>query len=205
MDAIISSITTRVLDFIYIGKEMRLKIIVLFLLCMFTLQSCKQDNYIISVTDFNKIERDLTEKFGLYSYYTDLSIVYNENIGHVINVVVTDEPESLQMKGWVKTDDDWKNVSEVSLELKKGRIEDYMFTLNEEVSMDMIENLVNTSIREIREKEEAETPVLGSVSITSPNDGDKSKMGYTIEIKSEIGKTFDFFYNLEGDLIEQWN
>ncbi len=184
---------------------MRLKIIVLFLLCMFTLQSCKQDNYIISVTDFNKIERDLTEKFGLYSYYTDLSIVYNENIGHVINVVVTDEPESLQMKGWVKTDDDWKNVSEVSLELKKGRIEDYMFTLNEEVSMDMIENLVNTSIREIREKEEAETPVLGSVSITSPNDGDKSKMGYTIEIKSEIGKTFDFFYNLEGDLIEQWN
>ncbi len=205
MDAIISRITTRVLDFIYIGKEMRLKMIVLFLLCMFTLQSCKQDNYIISVTDFNKIERDLTEKFGLYSYYTDLSIVYNENIGHVINVVVTDKPESLQMKGWVKTDDDWKNVSEVSLELKKGRIEDYMFTLNEEVSMDMIENLVNTSIREIREKEKAETPVLGSVSVTSPNDGDKSKMGYTIEIKSEIGKTFDFFYNLEGDLVEQWN
>ncbi len=187
------------------SKRMKLKFGVLFLLCIFTLQSCKQDNYIISVTDFNKIETDLTKKFGLNSYYTDLSIVFNKNIGYIINVVVTDKPESLQMKGWIKKGENWKHISEVSLELKKGKIEDYMFTLNKEVSMDMIENLVNVSIREIREEKVDETPILGSVSITSPNDGDKSKMGYTIEIKTEIGEKFDFFYNLNGDLIKQWN
>lgn len=184
---------------------MRLKLIVLFLIGMVIFQSCKQDNYIISVTDFNKIEKDLIDKFGLDSYYTDLSIIYDENIGHIINVVVTDKPKSLQMMGWTKSNKDWKHISEVNLKLKRGKIEDYMFTLNKEVSIVMIENLVNTSIRDIRDKKEAKFPILSLVSITSPNDGDKSRMGYSIEIKSEIGETFDFFYNLKGDLIKRWN
>lgn len=183
-------------------KTNKLKQTLIYLFAISIFSACEPDGYQNSIVGFQEIEKDLIEKFGIKSYYTDLSIVQNEHNKLEIKLLVTSNPHSYAMDGWNYKDGDWQKVSEVGLELDKGNIENYLYDLNKEVNIIKVGYLVSICIERAKEKG-LKNPILDKIVITSPDDGNKSKMKYAIYLISDT-KKINYLYSLEGDLIDQF-
>ncbi len=153
---------------------------------------------------FGKIENEIKSKFGDNAYYTDLTIVYIEGIGNTVSTTVTDNPESLKMGQWDLNQGSWENRAEVTLEVPEGtKAADYMFQLNENISLSKLGELVQKSMKQLTAEKGVENPVLSLASIKFPNDGDMSKTKYMVSLEPENGGTsFSFYYELSGEFIE---
>ncbi|WP_344924475.1 hypothetical protein [Aquimarina addita] len=185
-----------------IFNNIQLKFIFIYLCIVVIITSCEKDSYRNSISGFQEIEKDLLEKFGEKSYYTDVTILQHPEYGMEINLLVTDNPYSFAMEGWNYKNGDWQMVSEVQLELGKGNIENYMYNLHSEVNIVKLGFLVNLCIE--RTKEDGfKNPIPTKISITSPNKGDKSRMNYVIRLEAN-NKKISYIYSLEGDLIDKY-
>jgi len=153
---------------------------------------------------FGTIEKEMKSKFGEDAYYTDLTISYNSSIGNIINVTVTEKPESLKMGEWTFSNDNWVETSELSLELPEGtKATDFMFQLNEDINLSKLGELVVKSCNELITQKKLDNPVLYMASVKSPNNGGIASAGYLVMLKPETGgTTFTFNYKLNGELIE---
>ncbi|WP_160112062.1 hypothetical protein [Aquimarina sp. AU58] len=150
---------------------------------------------------FEGVEENLKGKFGDDAFYTELSITYVKQVGTIITTTVTKDPSSLKMESWNFSNSSWSQTADVTLELSGGKAQDFMFNLNEEVDLSKLGELVESSIKKLKEEKDIDAAVLNIASIMAPNDGDKLKMNYFIQLKPENGGTdFTFVYNLDGTL-----
>ncbi len=153
---------------------------------------------------FKVIEKDIKSKFGDNAYYTDLKILYIKGIGNTISTTVTDDPESLKMGKWNLVQDNWKQDSEISLEVPEGnKAADFMFQLNEKINLAKLGELTEKAKKQLTTEKNIEDPTLSIAFIKFPKNGDVSKIEYAISLKPENGgTTFSFYYTLNGDFIK---
>lgn len=153
---------------------------------------------------FGAIEKELKSKFGVNAYYTDLTITYNQSIGNIIGVTVTEAPESLKMGQWNYTQGNWLQNSDISLEVPAGaKAADFMFQLNEQINLSKLGELVEESGKRLKDEKNIEKPTLSMAFIKFPKNGDTPKTEYFVQLQPENGgTTFTFQYSLKGDFIK---
>lgn len=175
-------------------------------MALLLLVSCggSPDQQAANAEGFSKIENELKQKFGEEAYYTDLTITYNQAIGNIIGVTVTDMPESLKMGQWNQTQGNWKQNSDITLEVPTGTsASDYMFQLGDHFSLKKLGGLIETSMQQLKEEKNIENPTLSLASINFPDNGDASKAEYMVNLTPENGgTTFSFYYRISGELIK---
>ncbi|MFC5048379.1 hypothetical protein ACFSTE_13580 [Aquimarina hainanensis] len=153
---------------------------------------------------FEVIEKEIKSKFGDEVYFTDLMISYNKSIGNIIGVTVTKAPESLKMGQWNLMRGSWTQNSEISLEVPEGtRAADFMFQLNEKISLSKLGELAEQARKKLEEEKNIEKPAFKMAYIKFPKNGDIAKTEYVTVFTPENGGTnFTFSYKLNGDFIE---
>lgn len=153
---------------------------------------------------FGAIEKELKSKFGEDAFYTDLSITYNESIGNIIGVTVTENPESLKMGQWNLTQYHWQQNSDITIEIPKGtKASDYMFQLKDKVSLSELGKLVEQSQEKLSQEKQISDSKLHMAFVNYPDNGDVSNAEYTVMLQPKNGgTTFTFRYSLRGDFIE---
>ena len=153
---------------------------------------------------FSALEQNIKNEFGKDAYFTDLTITYNKAIGNIIGVTVTKEPASLKMEQWNSTKGNWTQNSEITLEVPQGtEAADFMFQLGEKINLSKLGELVQTSIKTLKDEKNIENPILQMAAINFPENGDIVKTEYLVMLQPENGgTTFTFQYRLNGNLIE---
>ncbi len=153
---------------------------------------------------FTAIEQNIKDAFGEDAYFTDLTITYTKAIGNIIGVTVTKEPTSLKMGQWNATRGNWTQNSEITLEVPQGtEAADFMFQLGEKINLSKLGELVQTSIKTLKDEKNIENPILQMAAINFPENGDIVKTEYLVMLQPENGETtFTFQYRLNGNLIE---
>lgn len=157
-----------------------------------------------STKGFDKIEQSLKKKFGNNAYYTDLTIVPIEGIGNAITTTVTKKPASLKMGEWTYSQKKWNQTSEISLEVPEGsKAADFMYQLDDEISITKLGGLVEEARKNLTAEKNLKKPRLSLAAIKYPNNGDRSKAKYLIQLQPEHGgTTFTYSYKLNGEFIE---
>lgn len=157
-----------------------------------------------TASGFSTIENQIKERFGEDAYYTDLSITYNEAIGNIIGVTVTETPESLKMQQWNNTQDNWTQNSDISIEVPVGtKAADFMFQLNGTINLKKLGQLIEKSKNQLIKEKSIENPKLHIASIQYPDNGNVSNAEFLVMLKPENGGTiFSYSYSLTGELIK---
>lgn len=153
---------------------------------------------------FTSIEKDIKSKFGEDAYFTDLTVTHNKSIGNIIGVTVTKNPESLKMGQWNNMQGNWKQNSEIALEVPQGtKASDFMFQLNDNINLSKLGELIEVSSKKLTDDKKIENPALSMAFIKFPKNGDTSKTEYVVMLNPENGgTTFTFRYALNGDFIK---
>lgn len=153
---------------------------------------------------FIAIEKELKSKFGDDAYYTDINVTYNESIGNIVGVTVTDAPASLKMGQWNQTQGNWTQNQDITIEIPDGtQAKDFMFQLGEMVSLSKLGELIETAKAQLTKEKQIENPKLHMASVQFPNNGDVSKAEYLVMLQPENGgTTFSFQYKLNGEFIK---
>lgn len=153
---------------------------------------------------FTAIEKNIKSKFGDDAYFTDLTITYNQSIGNIISVTVTENPESLKMGQWNNTQGNWKQNSDISIEVPKGsKASDFMFQLNDKINLSKLGELVEKSSKKLISEKNIEATSLHMTAVKFPKNGAISKTEYLVMLTPEKGgTTFTFRYAINGDFIE---
>ncbi|MFH6602346.1 hypothetical protein ACEZ3G_02575 [Maribacter algicola] len=153
---------------------------------------------------FSGIEKELKKEFGNDAYYTELTIIYNESIGNSISTTVTNDPESMEMGQWTYAMGNWNQTSDITLEVPEGtKAADFMFQLNEKISLEKLGELVEKSREQLEEEKDIDNPRLEMAFIKYPKNGDIEAAEYIVKLQPENGGTsFTFSYGLEGSFIE---
>lgn len=185
-------------------KRVNTTILLLFSTLFFISCGGGSSNQEATAEGFSNIEKDIKDEFGNDAYFTDLSILYNETIGNSISTTVTDDPETLKMGEWVQSQGDWKQTSEVMIEIPEGtKASDFMFQLDETINLKKLGELVENSKVQLTKEKNIENPKLHIASVKFPNNGDVSKAQYVVMLQPENGgTTFSFFYTLTGELTD---
>ncbi len=172
-----------------------------FILFSFLFLSCEDNTYESSIEGFSKLESDLLIKFGKDSYFTDFIVKIDENEKLEVNLLVTDNPYSYKMSGWNYKNGEWNKITEVILELGKGDIKNYLYSLQDEINILKMGFLVEESLSYTFENNSKDIE-LNSIEILSPNKGGVSKRGYVVLLSSKNTK-IKHHYNLEGALVKE--
>ncbi|RBW62930.1 hypothetical protein DS884_01040 [Tenacibaculum sp. E3R01] len=153
---------------------------------------------------FMIIEDELKKKFGVNAYYTDLTISYDKSMGNLIGVTVTKAPESLKMGQWNLMQGNWKQNSEIYLEVPKGnKAADFMFQLNEKINLPTLGELVEKAKKELKNQKSIENVELDIAFIKFPKNGKIFKTEYYVILEPKNGGTiFKFRYTIDKELIE---
>lgn len=182
----------------------KLKRLNLLLVLLLHVTSCSNSiqNQPATADGFQNIENALKDKFGKDAFYTDLTITYNQSIGNIVGVTVTEIPESLKMGQWNLTQGNWQQNSDIIIEVPVGtKASDFMFQLSETISLSKLGALVEQSIQKLKDEKDIKNPILSIAGLNFPDNGDISKAQYMINLQPENGgTTFSFYYTLEGDL-----
>jgi len=161
------------------------------------------DNQPATAEGFGEIEKELATKFGADAYYTDLNILYVDQVGNTIAATVTSDPESLEMGEWTYSNGAWTQSADVTLEIPEGtKAADFMFQLGGEISLSKLGGLVEKSKKMLTEEKDVPNPKLSIASINFPDNGDMAEAKYWVKLEPENGGTsFSFYYDLKGEFI----
>lgn len=176
------------------------------ILVVFTaLVSCGgSGDYEATSEGFSEMETEIKTKFGDDAYFTDLTVVNINPIGLTVNVTVTTDPESLKMEEWIRSQGNWEQAAEISLEIpEETKAADFMFQLRDGISLSKLGGLIEKSKKQLQEEKDLNNPKFSVAHVMFPDDGDISKAKYSINLEPENGgTTFSFYYTLDGELIE---
>ncbi len=153
---------------------------------------------------FASIEKELKSKFGDNAYYTDVTITYNEAIGNIIGVTVTEDPASLKMGQWNNTQGNWQQHQDITIEIPQDtKAADFMFQLDNAINLSKLGELVETASKKLTTEKNIENPVLSMAHVKFPKNGDASKGEYVVMLNPKNGgTTFTFRYALNGAFID---
>jgi len=151
---------------------------------------------------FANIETALNDKFGENASYTQISILHDNSYGNMMTVTVTDDPESMKMGEWNQTQGTWTQTSEVFLEVPEGtKAADFMFQLDDAINLSTLGKLVEQSKETLSKDKPIENPHMAMATIKYPDNGDRNKMKYMVDLEPENGGTnFYYYYTLSGEL-----
>ncbi len=183
-------------------KVMKKNLFILVSLCLGLafFSSCSK-KYTQDAKGFSEIEVDLKSKFGEDAYYTNISVVYDKNVGNIINLAETKEPASLEMKEWNYLKGAWNQIADVTLEISGGEAKDFMFQLGKDVSLGKVGEMVEASKEKLADEKKIDNAVAKIVSVKVPDNGDKINIFISLEPENG-GTSFTFFYDLEGNLTQ---
>lgn len=152
---------------------------------------------------FGAIEQEIKNRFGEQSYFTDISISYNESVGNIVSITVTEEPESLKMGEWSHSRGNWTQNSEISVEIPEDtKAADFMFQLSDKINLTKLGELAEKSSQQLINDKDLKKPRLHMAFVKFPDNGDITKAEYVVMLKPENGgTTFTFSYELNGTLI----
>lgn len=183
----------------------KLKGLNLLLVLLLHVTSCSNSiqNQPATADGFQNIENALKDQFGKDAFYTDLTITYNQSIGNIVGVTVTEIPESLKMGQWNLTQGNWQQNSDIIIEVPVGtKASDFMFQLGDTISLSKLGALVEQSIQKLKDEKQFENLTLSTARVFYPDNGDISKAEYFVNLQPENGgTTFRFRYSLNGNLI----
>ncbi|RZS90699.1 hypothetical protein [Aquimarina brevivitae] len=152
------------------------------------------------VKDFTEIQEELKDQFGENAYYSQLVIFHDPNMGTYFNASGTDKPSSLTLEEWNWMQGNWKQTSEITLEISGGKAEDFLFRLDKDISLPKLEELIAASVKKLKDEKNIDG-VLHMASIFNPENGNNKELKYQITLKPQTGGTsFDFTYGLDGGL-----
>lgn len=177
------------------------KLLFVVLTCL-TLVSCGSGGG--SDQNFSSVKENLVEKFGAEAYFTELNVTYNEAIGYIINVMQTNDPESLKMAEWTYSNGDWTQTSDVTLEVPDGyKGEDFMYQLKGYITIEKLEKLIEDAKSHLAKEKGIEKSKLALAAIKYPEVAEGAEAEFIINLQPETGgTTFAFSYDLVGELIE---
>jgi len=161
---------------------------------------------------FEKIQQELTAKFGENAYY-DLIYIGNNlpanrpGGGVWVNVNVTTKPESLKMEQWSYASTiGWRNTSEITIEMSgDANVKDYLFQLDgNKFNLKKVGELVTASSKKLADEKNLSKTVLASAVINTFNQPvSDTDTKILIDMKPENGgTTFHFIYDLSGKLLD---
>ena len=152
---------------------------------------------------FETIEAALKSKFGNNAYYTDLNIMNADPIGNMVNVTVTDQPESLQMGEWSNAQGVWNQTAELSLEISEGSTAaEFMFQLDDKIKLKKLGELVEQSMEHLEAEKDLKNPSFSMAYVNYPDNGDVTEARYIITLEPEHGGTsFSYTYKLDGEFL----
>ncbi|MBW1297361.1 hypothetical protein [Aquimarina litoralis] len=153
---------------------------------------------------FEQVAEELKGKFGEGAYYTGITISYTKELGILFNVTTTNNPASLKMEEWNWVQNKWTQKAEVTLEITGGKPEDFMFQVDNKISIVKLGELIEQAKKQLKKEKDIDG-VLSVSNINAPNDGDLSKLAYNITLEPKNGGTaYHFTYNLQG-VLEEFN
>lgn len=174
------------------------------ILSLFLLISCGGGNEANNAEGFQEIENQIKDKFGKDAYFTELTIIYNEKIGNSVTVTVSENQESLKMEEWLQSQGDWRQTSDVTIEIPNGsKVTDFMFQLNEKINLKKLGELVEKSKQSLSKEKDLKNPKLHLALVKYPDTGEAAKAEYIVMLQPETGgTTFTYSYKLDGTFIE---
>jgi len=185
---------------------MKKTVVIACAIVMSALVSCggSSDSQPANKEGFTAIENEISSKFGAEAYFTDINITYNESIGNIVGVTVTNDPESLKMGQWNQTQGNWQQNQDITIEIPEGtQAKDFMFQLGKQVSLSKLGELIESAKTQLTKEKQIENPKLHMASVQYPNNGDELSAEYLIILQPENGGTsFSFRYTLSGDFIQ---
>lgn len=183
---------------------MSIRNLLLVAVSIFTLVSCGSGGGSGSDQDFSSVKENIEDKFGADAYFTELSVTHNDAIGYIINVMTTNDPASLKMAEWTYSNGDWKQTSDVFLEIPEGyAAEDFMFKLAGYITLEKLDKLIEKSKTHLAKEKGIEKSKLALAAIKYPEVAEGAEAEFIINLQPETGgTTFAFSYDLEGELIE---
>lgn len=168
------------------------------------LSSCS-GGYNFSTQSMEQLNKDLQSKFGSDAWYT--SIVLKDNGSgkkNIVTVDVTKDPNSLRQSQWILRGE-WEKSTDISLRIDGGKPEDYMFQLDKEASLNMLDKLIEKAKEELKKQENVSDAEIKVGSIISNNEMRDKQSGivYTLSFYSKsMDKSFSFVFNLNGELLK---
>ncbi len=180
---------------------MRIFLLPFYILIVVTFLSCEDSIYKSSIEGFSKLESDLLIKFGRDSYFTDVKINIDKNKKLEVSLLVTKNPYSYKMNGWSYKNGVWNKRTEVHLELRKGNIKNYLYSLQENVNIVKMGFLVEESLHYVLENDSIDIELKG-IEVVSPNRGKRSKSGYVVYFSTK-NTEIKHYYNLDGELVKE--
>lgn len=167
------------------------------------MSSCK-DGYNFEGASLQKMSSDLKNKFTEDAWYTSIVIQGQNNTHNSITVDVTQDPNSLKQEQWTFQSGLWEKKSDITLLIQAGKPTDYMFKIDQEINFTMVRNLIDQSLKDLKEGEKITDPLdVRLVTIKSSPEMNNKEEGilYTISIRNmETDKSFSYVYKLDGTL-----
>lgn len=177
---------------------------IIFALIALTFVGCgnKKKTFAENASSIADVKEALIDKFGKDAYFTNIFVSDAES-GSLLTATTTSDPSSLKMESWSCFQGNWKQDSEITLELSGDDVkaEDFMFQLdNDVVDFALLGKLVEQSKEKLTKEKNIET-VTRKIFINAPDDGDFEDMTYYIINEPKSGGTsFSFHYKMDGTL-----
>jgi hypothetical protein len=178
-------------------------------LSLFLVTSCggNSSKYSTDAEGFGKIQKDLISKFGENAYYDQIFIGNNlpanrPGGGIWMQVNVTKDPESLKMEEWAYTSaTGWKQTSDITVEIPEGAdMKDFLFQLGDKFDLKKVGEMVTSSAKKLADEKNLKNAVMESATFNTMR-SPVSETKIFIYMKPENGgTTFDFRYDLDGNL-----
>jgi hypothetical protein len=169
------------------------KLVLIFIACATLFYSCKslKGKAFETTEGVAEVATKLNEGFGENAHYTDITISYVKGIGSTISATGTKDPSSSKMVSKLYSNGNWKDVSEVILEVSEGaKPSDFMFTLNEIEELKKVPEMVRLSVEKIKKEKNIDV-VAEHVSVKYPSRimGPDDKLGFDVNLAPENGGT----------------
>ena len=169
------------------------KLVLTFIACTSLFYSCKslKGKAFETTEGIAEVVTKLNEAFGENASYTDITISYIKGIGSTISATGTKDPSSSKMISKLYSNGNWKDDSEVIIEVSGGaKPSDFMFTLSEVEQLKKVPEMVRISIEKIKKDKKIDV-VAEHVSVKYPSRimGPDDKLSFDVNLAPENGGT----------------
>jgi hypothetical protein len=159
----------------------------------------------LNKTGFEKLQTELTSKFGSEAYYTDLQMTLDAESAVSVLVTQTKEPSSMKQEQWLRYGGgEWEKQADVVFTVEGAEAKSFMFQLNKEVSLSTMSDLLEKSKAQLAQKKQVKNPLFVSAVVSSKHQMNSKETGifYYITLLDAVSqKDYRFVYDLKGNMM----
>lgn len=181
---------------------MHIRKLLLILICVLLLQSCKS-GFEHNRAGMEKLNKELKEEFGTDTWYTSIELANSGGSDDIITVDQTKDPNSLKQEQWSQFHGFWEKKANITLSIQGAAPKSFMFQLDKEVSLAKLGELMELSKKKLEEETKVDDGAVILAQIKASNQMNTKEEGlyYSIVLESKkAGKSYNFVYNMDGSL-----